>query len=242
MSEIEQTKQFLEASNHTGLKNLLQKHLENLEAASATTSNVFEKATPAVSSAPASTPVAAPAPAPKAAATIVSNNVSNAVKYKTLDDVSWESGSYDSPTITVYLGLPGVIAAKSRTEVKFGQYSVDVTVMDLDGVNYRYINDNLEKDIIPESSKIIVKNNKIIIKLAKVKGEYSYENWNQLTCKKKRDINAEKKSKADPQSSIMDLMKNLYDEGDPEMKKVIGESMLKSRNGEKPEPPPMPDL
>ena len=37
-------------------------------------------------------------------------------------------------------------------------------------------------------------------------------------------------------------MKNLYDEGDPEMKKVIGESMLKSRNGEKPEPPPMPDL
>jgi hypothetical protein len=40
----------------------------------------------------------------------------------------------------------------------------------------------------------------------------------------------------------MDMMKNLYDEGDDGMKKVIGEAMLKSRSGEKQDPPEMPDM
>ena len=36
-------------------------------------------------------------------------------------------------------------------------------------------------------------------------------------------------------------MKNMYDEGDENMKKIIGEAMLKSRNGEKMSPPSYPD-
>jgi hypothetical protein len=39
----------------------------------------------------------------------------------------------------------------------------------------------------------------------------------------------------------MDMMKNMYDEGDSNMKKVIGEAMLKSRSGEKPTTPAMGD-
>ena len=42
-------------------------------------------------------------------------------------------------------------------------------------------------------------------------------------------------------SGIMDMMKDMYDDGDENMKKIIGEAMLKSRSGEKPEPPKMPD-
>jgi calcyclin binding protein len=41
---------------------------------------------------------------------------------------------------------------------------------------------------------------------------------------------------------IMDMMKDMYDEGDDSMKKIIGEAMLKSKSGEKSEPPPMPNL
>ena len=36
---------------------------------------------------------------------------------------------------------------------------------------------------------------------------------------------------------IMDMMKNMYDEGDENMKKIIGEAMMKSRMGEKPSMP-----
>jgi hypothetical protein len=34
-------------------------------------------------------------------------------------------------------------------------------------------------------------------------------------------------------------MKDMYDGGDENMKKIIGEAMLKSRNGEKPDAPDM---
>lgn len=33
------------------------------------------------------------------------------------------------------------------------------------------------------------------------------------------------------------MMKNMYEEGDENMKKIIGEAMLKSQRGEKPTPP-----
>jgi len=36
------------------------------------------------------------------------------------------------------------------------------------------------------------------------------------------------------------MMKNMYDEGDENMKKVIGEAMMKSRSGEKMSPPSVP--
>ena len=42
-----------------------------------------------------------------------------------------------------------------------------------------------------------------------------------------------------PVTGLMDMMKNMYEEGDENMKKVIGEAMLKSQRGERPEPPSM---
>lgn len=38
------------------------------------------------------------------------------------------------------------------------------------------------------------------------------------------------------------MMKNMYEEGDENMKKVIGEAMLKSRNGERPDPKSYDDM
>lgn len=41
---------------------------------------------------------------------------------------------------------------------------------------------------------------------------------------------------------IMDMMKNLYEDGDENMRKIIGESMLKSQRGEKMTPDSMGDF
>lgn len=162
--------------------------------------------------------------------------------YVNLEDISWDQGSnsFDSPSVTVYVGLPNVVKSKDRVNCQFGRYSIDLTVMDHEGKNYRYVQTNLEKDIIPEQCQVLVKNNKIVLKLAKVKGKYSYESWQNLVAKKKRDPVEDQKKGADPTGGIMDMMKNLYDEGDDSMKKIIGEAMLKSRSGEKVEPPEPP--
>ncbi len=90
--------------------------------------------------------------------------------------------------------MDNVGTAKDRVSVKFGKASFDLTVTDLNGKNYRLLKDNLEKDIDPVKSTFVVKKNKIVVKLQKIKGEYSYDNWATLTTKKKREeVEASKK-------------------------------------------------
>jgi calcyclin binding protein len=155
-------------------------------------------------------------------------------KFVPIGDLAWDQGGYGSATLTIYIDLPGVGGIpRDRITCHFTKHGIDLTVLDLEGKNYRYVNANLEKDIVVESSKMIVKSNKIVLKLAKVKGQYSYDTWQQLTAKKPRDEQEEKSKSKDPSSSIMNMMKDLYEDGDENMKKIIGEAMEKSQRGEK---------
>lgn len=95
----------------------------------------------------------------------------------------------------------------------------------LNGSNYRLLKGPLDKDIDVEKCKFIVKPDRVTIKLRKVKGQYSYENWTDLVPKRRKT----EKEKDDPTAGIMDMMKDMYDSGDEATKKAIGEAMLKSR-------------
>ena len=53
----------------------------------------------------------------------------------------------------------------------------------LNGANYRLLKSPLEKDVEVEKCKFIVKPDRVTIKLRKVKGQYSYDNWNDLVPK-----------------------------------------------------------
>merc|ERR1711918_307459 len=79
-------------------------------------------------------------------------------------------------------------------------------------------------------SKLIVKKDSIKLKLAKTKGKYGYDHWADL-CAKKGKPTADGKE-ADPGASLMDMMKDMYDNGDDTMKKTLGEAMMKSRQRE----------
>jgi calcyclin binding protein len=150
-------------------------------------------------------------------------------KYRSFPTYYFDAGSYNSPTVSVYVPLDNIgTHEKSKITCHFTSSSFDLIVSDLDGKDYRLLNDNLEHDIDVSKSKYIIKPNKIIIKLGKIKGEYSYDSWTQLTAKKKKD----KSKKDDPAAGIMDLMKDMYDSGDDNMKKMIGETMYKQRTGQ----------
>ena len=112
---------------------------------------------------------------------------------------------------------------------EFGKNSFDLKILDFGGKNFRLLKNNLDKDIVPGESKVTVKKNRITITLRKAKGSYGYDSWIDLTAKRPK---AETDSKADPSAGIMDMMKQMYDDGDDTMKKAIGEAMLKSRSGE----------
>ena len=71
-----------------------------------------------------------------------------------------------------------------------------------------------------------------------------YDNWIDLCSKMKKTEDGNDK---DPASSIMDMMKDMYDQGDDTLKKTIGEAMIKSRQKEamgdmSPDMPDMPKM
>jgi len=160
--------------------------------------------------------------------------ISSSVKYQPIDRFLFDAGSYNSPTVTLYINSPEMknigSLPKDQINCKFTNSSFDLTIENFNGVNYRLFKDNLDKDIDPEKSACKVKANKIIIKLAKVKSEYgSYDSWTDLTSKKTKESKAQ--AAKDPSASIMGMMKEMYDNGDDNMKKMIGETMLKQREG-----------
>jgi calcyclin binding protein len=150
--------------------------------------------------------------------------------YAPIDRFAFDAGGYNSSHVTLYVPLPSVgsIPRESIT-CDFTPSSFDLIVKDLNGKSYRLFRDNLEKDIDPDTSKFLVKADKVVVKLGKVKSEYgSYDLWTDLTAKKVKS----KGKKEDPTASIMDLMKDMYESGDDNMKKMIGETMMKQRKGE----------
>jgi len=158
--------------------------------------------------------------------------VSTTPKYNSINKFALDLGGYNSPVVTLYLDIPDIGSiSKEKIKCHFTKSSVDLVIHGLNGKNYRLLKDNLDKDIDPDKSKYVVKKHKIIVKLAKVKAEYGlYDSWQNLSSKKSKK--SKEKIKSNPSESIMEMMKEMYDSGDDNMRKVIGETMLKQRNGE----------
>jgi len=187
----------------------------------------------AAAPAPAPVPVRAPVlevPMPAKLPT-VKPEVGPSIEYTSVASFGWDQDSYgtDPNYIYVYVtsGVDGVGAIKDRVTCDFGKDSFDLKVNGLNGKNLRLLKRGLEKDIVAAESKCIVKKNQIKIKMLKKKGQYGYESWTELTAKRsKTDEDGKEK---DPSSSLMDMMKDLYDNGDDSMRKTLGEAMMKSR-------------
>jgi len=185
-------------------------------------------ATPAAATIPPTTFTATKLSPPQTASKLAPTQ-----KYKSIDKFAFDAGSYNSPTVTIYItNLPNISSIpRGNITCDFTATSFDLKIHAFQGCNHRLLKDNLDKDINPEKSKMIVKSSKIILKLGKVKSEYgSYDSWTDLTSKNSKDSKMRSKS-GDPSAGIMDMMKDLYDNGDDNMKKMIGETMLKQREG-----------
>ena len=252
MNETDEAEFLLSKASFPGLKKLLQQHIAYLKI-TAEQSTIKEPAVeqptvvasidePAVPVPAAPAKVTAPVPAPAVvptppAPTRAPTTKGPSTNFITIENFAWDQGEYGSPTVSIFVDLPGVGAVKDSVDFSCTKSTFDLKVTGLNGKNYRLLKDNLDKDIVVKESKILVKKDKIVIKLKKVKGDYSYENWANLTSKKKRDSASEAEKKSNPMGGIMDMMKDMYDDGDENMKKIIGEAMMKSQRGETAAPP-----
>ncbi|XP_039003736.1 calcyclin-binding protein-like [Hibiscus syriacus] len=150
---------------------------------------------------------ASPAAAPQIPipiATSAKAPVNPALSYVTLASFSWDQ---DNDKVKIYVSLERV--EQEKIQANFKPMSFDVKFRDVKGKNYRCAIPKLNKEIEPEKCKVIVKPTRVIITLFKAcKG-----NWSDLHYKEdKLKPNLDKER--DPMAEIMNLMKNMYEEGD----------------------------
>lgn len=166
---------------------------------------------------------AAPSPVPTA---VGKTTATPPLNYQTLSSFSWDQ---DSEKLKIYVFLEGV--QEDKVETAFKPMSVDVKFHDVQGKNYRCAIPKLNKEVVPEKCKLLIKPSKVIITLVKA----SKGNWLDLHFKDdklKPDLDKNK----DPMAGIMDLMKNMYDEGDDEMKRTIAKAWTDARSGKTADP------
>ncbi|KAG2600829.1 calcyclin-binding protein-like isoform X2 [Panicum virgatum] len=161
----------------------------------------------------------APAPEPHAAATAAPARPG--LNYVTLGSFSWDQ---DNDKIRIYIFLEGV--EQEKVETIFKPMSVDIKFHDVNRKNYRCAIPKLNKEIIPEKCKVVVKPTKVVVTLCKA----SKGNWLDLHFKEDKFKPSMDKEK-DPMSGIMDLMKNMYEEGDEDMKRTIAKAWTDARSG-----------
>lgn len=89
---------------------------------------------------------------------------------------------FDTFAVKIYVLLEGV--SEERVESNFREMSLDVKFHDVQGKNYRIAIPKLNKEIVPEKCKVLVKPKKIIISLFKA----SKGNWLDLHSKEDKVI------------------------------------------------------
>ena len=224
-ADAEEVDRLLASAVRPGVVALLRAHANELKEAIERKGRVAEKeqeakVLAAAPEMPRETPIAPPSGSKQKLST-------KSVRFTPIDRFAWDQPGFSSKFITVYVTLDGVGGAPSdNVTCEFTERSFDLKVMDLNGKNYRLLKNNLFKNVDVGKSTYKVKKNKVVIKLRKEEGKYGPENWTDLVEK-----NPKKKSSKsdDPTAGLNDLIKDMYDSGDDNMKKIIGEAMLKSR-------------
>ncbi|CAN8290700.1 unnamed protein product [Cochlearia groenlandica] len=152
--------------------------------------------------------------------------VSPSVNYVTLGTFSWDQ---DNEKVKMYISLEGV--DQDNVQAEFKPMSLDVKIHDVQGKNYRCGIPKLHKEIVPENCKVLVKPKRIVITMFK-----SFRgNWLDIHHKEDKIKPSFEKEK-DPMAGIMDLMKNMYEGGDEEMKKTIAKAWTDARSGKTQDP------
>lgn len=132
--------------------------------------------------------------------------------------------------VKLYITLKGVhTLPKENVVVEYTPVSFKLFVKNLNNKNMELIIQNLAKSIDAKGSSYKVKSDEIVLSLRKADSG----SWSALT---KSEVKAKEKpppkfnENEDPSTGIMNIMKQMYEEGDDEMKKTIEKAWTEGRN------------
>jgi len=152
---------------------------------------------------------------------------SNVLPMVKLTTYAWDqSDKY----VKIYVTIPGAEAVPSQNlSVEFTKNSFFLTVHNAAGKNYEMTIKGLLNEIDGKNSSAKQKKDTVLLMLKKVKENTNWDTVTQ-TEKQAKDKKTPKFDKdSDPQDSLMTMMKQMYDEGDDEMKRTIRKSWHESQ-------------
>ncbi|CAL1287077.1 unnamed protein product [Larinioides sclopetarius] len=138
--------------------------------------------------------------------------------------------------LKIYVTMNGVQSfAANSISTTFGDKSFELQIIDEEKkVNYILTVNNLLYKIVPGESYSKVKTDMVVVFLRKA----STQNWGFVTEaeKKAKDAKTPKFDKEeDPGASLMTLMKQMYEDGDDDMKRTIAKAWTEAREKKSPD-------
>mmetsp|Transcript_32064 Transcript_32064/g.31785 ORF Transcript_32064/g.31785 Transcript_32064/m.31785 type:complete len:218 (-) Transcript_32064:35-688(-) len=145
--------------------------------------------------------------------------------YKPIERFAWDQEGKDVKIYVTSLG--DLRGAKDKVTMTHTPESVDVKIVNLDGLNYRLRFPRLHKPIA--SCRISYKSSGFSLTMKKKEDGH----WDSLEFKapivgKAAEKDPEEDSK-DPGASLMKMMQDLYQNGDEDMKRTIAEAWSKAQ-------------
>ena len=157
------------------------------------------------------------------------NNVDNSKNYVTISKYSFEnSGKYAKVYFTDnFANIKD--HPQDKVLAKFTDSSFELCVHDWNCRNFRFVCAALNKKINPSESNVKQTSSGLVVRLVKAKEEY----WDGLEKKKSPlgDYSEDKAKSDDPSAGLMNMMKEMYQNGDDNTKRMIAESWQKSQEG-----------
>jgi len=161
-------------------------------------------------------------------ASLAASDSSAGIYTKKIDTFGWDQSD---KFVKIYItSLNDVDKVKESDVVcKFTDRSVDLTIKNLNKVNYKLAFNNLLHDIVPEASYFKCKSDMIAVFMKKADGAKNWPHVTQVENKTKEKALPKFDDKTDPQEGLMSMMRKMYEEGDDEMKRTIGKAFSESR-------------
>jgi len=166
----------------------------------------------------------------------VNLNSENAVKSNKARDMCYDTKitnyAWDQSDkfVKLYVTLQDVhTILLENVKCEFTAKSMELVVRGLNGKNCTLLINTLMCPIIPDGSYFKVKTDMVLIMLKKEKAN----TWSHVTLqeKKAKEPKVPKMNEdGDPGSGLMDMMKQMYEEGDDEMKRTIAKAWTESRD------------
>lgn len=147
-----------------------------------------------------------------------------------LTNYAWDqSNKY----MKIYIDLKNVHhLPKEKITCNFEAKSMNLTVYDLDNRNYRFGVKRLAGTIVPSESFFKIKTDSLVIMMMK-QSNTNWEHVTEMAAEKSKEKTKKKPTlddSKDPSEGIMDILKNIYEEGDDDMKRTINQAWYESRN------------